>query len=70
MRQLVYAMFIRDNCASFHLWWKENLVKHQKVSKYSENDCGLGVTIEDLRGMLENKNYSEMMNKILYCKTN
>ena len=22
----------------FHLWWKENLVKHQKVSKYYEND--------------------------------
>ena len=21
----------------FHLWWKENLEKHQKVSKY-END--------------------------------
>ena len=41
MRQLVYTLFISNNCASFHLWWKENLVKHQKVSKYYENDCRL-----------------------------
>ena len=27
-------MFIANNRDSFHLWWKENLVKHQKVSKY------------------------------------
>ena len=23
-------MFMGNNCGSFHLWWKENLVKHQK----------------------------------------
>ena len=23
----------------FHLSWKENLVKHEKVSKYYENNC-------------------------------
>ena len=23
----------------FHLWWKENLIKHLKVSKYYEKDC-------------------------------
>ena len=34
MRQLVYTMFITSNHASFHLWWKQNLVKYQKVSKY------------------------------------
>ena len=39
VRQLVYAMFISNN-RSFHLWWNENLVKHQNVSKYYENDCG------------------------------
>ena len=39
VRQLVYTMFIGNNRASFHLWWKENLVKHQKVLKYYENDC-------------------------------
>ena len=41
-------MFITNTCASFHLWWKENLGKHQKVpkilwkshQKYYENDCG------------------------------
>ena len=34
-------MFISNNWASFHLWWKEILVKHVKVSKYFENDCRL-----------------------------
>ena len=33
-------MFVSNNRASFHLWCKENLVKHSKVSKYYENDCG------------------------------
>ena len=28
-----------NNRPSFHLWRKENLVKHEKVSKYYENDC-------------------------------
>ena len=32
-------MFISNNCPSFHLWWKENLVKHRKTSKYYETDC-------------------------------
>ena len=34
-------MFISNNRASLHLWWKENLEKHQKVSEYYENDCSL-----------------------------
>ena len=37
-------MFIANNRASFHLWRKENLVKHQKVSKYYENDCSCGLS--------------------------
>ena len=37
LRQLVYTMSVSNNHPSFHLWWKENLVKHQKVSKYYEN---------------------------------
>ena len=37
VRQLVYTMSIGYNCASFHLWWQENLVKHKKGSKYYEN---------------------------------
>ena len=40
MRKLVYTMFISNNRALFHLRWKENLVKHQRVSKYYENGCG------------------------------
>ena len=35
----MYNMFINNNRASFHLWCKENFVKHQNVSKYYENDC-------------------------------
>ena len=41
MRQFVYTMFISNNRASSHLLWKENLVKHQKVSKYYEYGCSL-----------------------------
>ena len=33
-------MFLSNNPASFHLWWKESLVKHHKVSKYYTTDCG------------------------------
>ena len=32
-------MFISNDRASFHLWRKENLAKHRKVSKYYEIDC-------------------------------
>ena len=39
VKQLAYTMFISNNRAPFHLWWKENLVKQKKVSKYYENDC-------------------------------
>ena len=39
LRQLVYTMVICNNRLSFHLWWKENFVKHRKVSKYYETYC-------------------------------
>ena len=32
-------MFISNNHDSFHLWWHENFVKHQNVSKYYDQDC-------------------------------
>ena len=32
-------MFISNNRTSFDLRWNENLVKHQKVSKYYETGC-------------------------------
>ena len=38
VRQLVYTMFISNNCPSLPLWWKENLIRHQQVSKYYGND--------------------------------
>ena len=36
-------MFIDSNHAFSHLRWMENLVKHQKVLKYYENECRLWV---------------------------
>ena len=33
-----YIPVITNNHASFHLWWKENLLKHRKVSGYYELD--------------------------------
>ena len=33
-----YQIFT-NNHILFHLWWKENLFNHQKVSKYFEHDC-------------------------------
>ena len=32
-------MFITNNHASFQLWWKENLLIYQNVSKYYEHGC-------------------------------
>ena len=32
-------MLISKNRASFHLWRKENLLKHHKVSKYYKSGC-------------------------------
>ena len=34
-------MFISNDCTFFHLWWKKNLVKHQKASRSYEMviDC-------------------------------
>ena len=32
-------MFISNNRPSFHLSGKENSLKHQRVSKYHENDA-------------------------------
>ena len=33
------CQFITDNHALFLLWSKENLLNHQKVSKYCKKDC-------------------------------
>ena len=34
VRQLVYTMFISNNCTSFHLWWKENLLNIKKSQNF------------------------------------
>ena len=45
MRQLAYTKFSTSNHNSLHLWWKKNLVKHQKVWKYYDQDCSFGKEI-------------------------
>ena len=39
LSNILGTMSISNNHAFFHLWWKENLVKYQNVSKYYENYC-------------------------------
>ena len=39
VRYLLHTMFITKNHALIHLWWKENLATHQKVSKSYSHDC-------------------------------
>ena len=39
MRLLVYTIFITNNHELFHLWWKKNLLNHQKFSKYYKRCC-------------------------------
>ena len=52
-------MFMSNNRASFNLWSKENLVKHQRVAKYYENNCNSEKDIEGLkrRGKFEVENF-------------
>ena len=51
-RKIVYAMFKSNNRTSFHWWWKENLEKHQKVSKYYETRQTIWNNILDLTFLL------------------
>ena len=44
VRQLVYTIFVSNNRTSFHLWRKENLIKHQKASKYYETTCSYQIS--------------------------
>ena len=46
-------MFVANNRASFHLWWKKNLVKHQNVSKYYENDCSILIELGKITFVLQ-----------------
>ena len=58
-------MFITNNHPSFHLWRKENLLNHEKVSKYYEDDCR---TKEIPSGSTSNRKVSAMLllRNILY----
>ena len=44
---------ISNNHNSFHLWWKKNLVKHQKVWKYYGQDCRWTFNIKDKNNSMD-----------------
>ena len=62
VRQQLYTTFISKNHTSFHLRWKENLLKHLNVSKYYDNDCSLisnsNLEFTGLRNLFNNFNWS------------
>ena len=58
-------MFITNNRASFYLCWKENLVKHQKVSKYYENDCSSNSFEKQIYEYLVKNLYENIM--LVFC---
>ena len=41
----IYTKFIINNHALLHLWWRENLLKHPKVSKYYDKDFILNLFV-------------------------
>ena len=67
VRLHVYTMFISSNCASFHLWWKKNLVK-RKISKYYKNDCScsLGQKLLLLLSII----LKTLSSAVLHCRIN
>ena len=58
VRKLVNTIFISNNDASFHLRLKENLVKHQKVSKYYEN--GKMIVVSRVRKSSVNRKFPQI----------
>ena len=52
-------MLITNNHDSFHLWWHENFVKHQNVSKYYDQDCRY-------LALFDTKEYEALYNRITY----
>ena len=71
MRQLVYTMFISNNRTLLHLRRKENLIKHQKVSKYYENIClqnFLFLCMSLLKALIVKKNHIEAKTYFIFLK--
>ena len=54
----------------FHLWWKENLVKHQKVSKCFDHDCSFKFpNFQCFKHMLKNlrETYKWIWRSVTFC---
>ena len=52
----------------FHLWWKENLLNNQKISKYYEHDCGSIKTYAEIRYLVSfgDERYNAIYDNIRY----
>ena len=59
----VIIIIIKTNGASFYLWWKQNLVKHPKVSKYYEKDCSFFYMPQPFSGRNLSKSYRFFLSK-------
>ena len=71
MRQLIYTMFISNNRILLHLRRKENLIKHQKVSKYYENIClqnFLFLCMSLLKALIVKNNHIETKTYFFFLK--
>ena len=65
-------MFASNNRASFHLWWKESLVKHKRVSKYYAIDRSSGsqlflTTAEIFCGLWNIHELHDQVTSIINC---
>ena len=59
-------MFISNNGQSFHLWRKEDLVKHQKVSDSYETDCTLPVLLSQIKTACNSYKLKNEIRQILH----
>ena len=60
-------MFLSNNGPSFHLWWKENLVKDREVSKYYETDCRSLLGFSYLSEHKFRQNFADSLNPLCSC---
>ena len=65
MRQLVYTVLVSNNRASFHLWWKENLINIKKSQNFMKMIVALAVKFPALIPNYES--YSAAVSDIWSC---
>ena len=58
-------MFSTNNHASFHLWWKENLVKYQKISKYLKISQKISLHLVNLKAWASRKHFTTFLFNVM-----